>query len=219
MNRAIRHGDCPFFTRSRFRSGVHCPVTSLPSDQTILPKVTTMLRLVVVAVLFVFSAHAGLSRQLPPEMMQAAKDELAAFSWMAGTWSGESWMQVGPGQPQTATVLEQAEFRLGDTLFLIEGRGEHDGQVVHSALATIAYSPVEHRFIMRAHRAGGLYVDADIRISDEKIIWGFEDPRAGQIRYTIQQGPNGEWVEAGEMSRDGGQTWLEFFGMTLTRED
>ena len=194
-------------------------VDSIPPTEYIATQVNMMRRLIVVSLLLVCTARAGMSQQLPPEMMQAAKDEMAAFSWMAGTWTGESWIVMGPGEPETASVLEHAEFRLNDTLFLIEGRGEHDGEVVHSALATIVYSPMERRFIMRAHRVGGMHVDADIQVSDDKIIWGFEDPRAGQIRYTIQQSSTGEWIESGEMSRDGGQTWFEFFGMTLTRKD
>jgi hypothetical protein len=36
------------------------------------------------------------------------------------------------------------------------------------------------------------------------------------MRYTIHV--NGDrWLETGRMSTDGGETWSEFFGMTLER--
>lgn len=39
----------------------------------------------------------------------------------------------------------------------------------------------------------------------------------GRVRYTITRTPDGAWREIGEASRDGGESWHQFFEMELAR--
>ncbi len=54
-------------------------------------------------------------------------------------------------------------------------------------------------------------------IREKTIVWGFTDARAGDIRFTIQLSEKGQWLELGELSRDTGKTWIQFFEMTLDK--
>ncbi len=54
------------------------------------------------------------------------------------------------------------------------------------------------------------------RVSENTLVWGFENPRAGTIRFTIKLNEKGQWFEIGEISRDG-KAWQKFFKMTLSR--
>jgi len=154
----------------------------------------------------------------PPQLIENAQDKLKALSWLEGEWTGSSWMQMGPDRRESAGVREIAEFRLDGTLLLLEGRGTTDeGAVVHSAVGVISVDPATGDYAMRAYRPGGVYVDADLEVTDSGLVWGFDNPHAGRIRYTVTHDEADNWVEHGEISRDGGQTWLPFFGMTLSR--
>jgi len=154
---------------------------------------------------------------MPPEVLKQSQDAMAKMAWFEGTWTGTGWMQLGPDNRETSDVLEEAEMRLDGTLLLLEGLGTSEGKVVHSAVGVISFSPATNSYSMRAYRPGGMFIDAEIEVGDDQIIWGFEDPRAGKIRYTVTHSEDDEWIEHGEISRDGGETWFPFFGMTLTR--
>jgi hypothetical protein len=72
---------------------------------------------------------------------------------------------------------------------------------------------------MRAYRADGQRVDADVKVAPNEMVWGFDDPRIGRIRYTMRLNEKGQWHEVGEVSRDAGQSWFQFFEMTLDRKE
>ncbi|MDX1644311.1 MAG: hypothetical protein R3244_08150, partial [Thermoanaerobaculia bacterium] len=56
----------------------------------------------------------------------------------------------------------------------------------------------------------------ELEVRDDGFVWSQEIP-VGMTRYTMQLDDRGRWVETGQISRDGGETWHAFFGMTLTR--
>jgi hypothetical protein len=49
------------------------------------------------------------------------------------------------------------------------------------------------------------------------VVWAFDVPGAGRIRYTIRLDEQGRWHEVGDRSVDG-QQWHRFFEMRLSRE-
>ena len=172
------------------------------------------------------SALMALPAAAQPTGAAPASAPMAPLAFLAGEWEGEGWMMFGPDQRHTFVQHESVEAKLGGDVLLIEGRGlasEDTSRVVHHALAVLAYDPAAERYLMRAFRAGGpggtQVVEAEATVRDGSLVWGFEDPRAGQIRYTVREDEAGRWQEVGEMSRDGGETWFQFFGMTLTRAE
>lgn len=159
-----------------------------------------------------------------PSDSAAPADPMAPLEFLVGEWRGEGWMMFGPDQRHTFVQHESVEPRLGGDVLLIEGVGratEDTSRVAHHAFAVLAYDPVTERYLMRAFRAGGpggtQPVEAAASVEDGALVWGFEDPRAGRIRYTVRENEQGRWHEVGEMSRDGGETWYQFFETTLSR--
>jgi hypothetical protein len=157
-----------------------------------------------------------------PQAPAPPAEVMKKLDFLVGHWEGEGWMMVGPGQRHTAKVTETVQRKLDGTVLLVEGvgRGVVAGQerIVHNALGVINYDRQAGGFRMRAYRAEGQQVDAEIKLGDNQIVWGFEDPRAGRIRFTMQVNKQGQWQEFGEASRDGGKTWFKFMEMTLDRK-
>lgn len=151
----------------------------------------------------------------PSEHLRAAMQK---FQFMEGTWTGTGWIQMGP-QRSEFTVDEKGAFKANNTVLVMEGIG-HDAtdstKIIHQAFGVISYDQEAGKYLMRAFRADGNYVDADISVADDgSIVWGFTHPMAGQIRYTIRL-TDGQWVESGSMSRDGA-TWMPFLEMKLNK--
>ena len=154
----------------------------------------------------------------PPEPVA-----MKPLAWIVGEWTGTGSMMTGPGTMSDASVHETATLHAGGHVLVLEGLGKAKvpGQagetVVHNAFATIWYDADAKAYRMRAFRATGHAVDAGITVADKRIVWGFRDPRAGQIRFTVNLTDDGKWHEVGENSQDG-TTWNRFFEMTLSRK-
>ena len=142
------------------------------------------------------------------------------LDWLVGEWHGNGNMMIGPGRQHDASVVEHAEVHAGGHALTLDGLGKalqgRDSIVVHSAFAVIWHDAEAARFRIKAFRATGHTVDADITVGDGSIVWGFDDPRAGRVRFTVTRTPEGRWHEVGEASRDG-TTWMKFFEMSLVR--
>jgi hypothetical protein len=164
---------------------------------------------------------ANIARAQGPATGQLA--EMKRLDFLAGQWKGEGWIEFAPGQRRTFKVNETVQSKLGGSVLLIEGigKGQFGGQgqevVVHNALATASFDEQLKQFRFRAYRMGGGYVDTEARIGARSLEWGFQDPRAGNIRFTISINEKGQWFEVGDISRDG-TTWRKFFEMTLDRQ-
>ncbi len=154
------------------------------------------------------------SLQPSPTILEAMKPVRV----MEGQWKGAGWIRMGPQRHefrQTESVLVKSN----GAVVVIDGLGRNAAdstQVIHQAFGVISFDQQTGKYLMRAFRADGNYVDADFKaLADGSMEWGFTHPMAGQIRYTIRV-KDGKWVESGVMSRDG-QNWMPFFEMTLEK--
>lgn len=57
--------------------------------------------------------------------------------------------------------------------------------------------------------------EADFDLTEDGIVWGFETPRGGRVRYTATF-TDDTWTEHGEFSHDG-ETWMPFLEMRLQK--
>jgi hypothetical protein len=168
---------------------------------------------------FAFATAAG---ALPlAAQASAPATAMAQLDWLMGEWNGMGTMAMGPGQQHEASIVERATRHAGGHAITLEGLGKAaaasgDSIVVHNAFAVLWHDTDTKTFRMKAFRATGHTVEPEIAVSDSSIVWGFTDPRAGRIRFTVTHLPDGRWHEIGEASRDG-TTWMKFFEMNLTR--
>ena len=61
-----------------------------------------------------------------------------------------------------------------------------------------------------------MFVDAEVDLAPNKLVWKFRLPGVGDTRYTIVLNDQGQWFEIGEVQKDGSE-WRKFFETTLTR--
>lgn len=157
-----------------------------------------------------------------PDATAASAREMRRLEFLHGTWRGEGVTMMAPGQQEHAAVLETAQPRVDGTVLLVEGlgwkgtQGAADYRVVHQALGVVSYDARRGGWAMRAYRGGG-WVDAELTVGDSELVWAFDQPGAGRIRYSIRLDEQGRWHEVGDRSPDGRQ-WHRFFEMRLTRQ-
>ena len=165
---------------------------------------------------------APAAAQAPADATADAAAQMQRLSFLHGTWRGEGVTTMGPGREERASVLETAQPKLDGSVLMVEGlgwkgtQGAADYHVVHNALGVVSYDARRGGWAMRAYRGGG-WVDAEVTVGDGELVWAFDQPGAGRIRYTIRLDEQGRWHEVGDMSPDG-QRWHRFFEMRLTRQ-
>lgn len=155
-----------------------------------------------------------------PLAAQEGAHPMARLGHMVGRWEGDWTRTVGPGQTQTGRIVETVQAKQDGRVLVVEGLGrEGEGgptdRVIHDALGFITWDAAAGRYAMRAFR-DGVPVDAVVEVTGDAVVWGFDDPRAGRIRFTARITAD-RWHELGELSRDGGATWMPFMETTLRR--
>jgi hypothetical protein len=158
--------------------------------------------------------------QSPFQPKKETRDALQKISFLTGNWKGMGWIQMGPEKHsfnQTETIIS----KVNGTVIQIDGLGRDEKNtemIIHQAFAIISYDSQNAKYLMKAYRGDGGQIDADAKLIDDHTFqWGFSSQMTGQIKYTISV-VNDKWTEIGEMSRDGGTTWLKYFEMTLNRQ-
>jgi len=165
----------------------------------------------VLALLLPFAAVAD-----PPS--PTAKAEMAKIAQMAGKWKGGGWIMTPQGKHESNSE-ETIEMRLDGRALLIEGfhTDVKSGEVNHHALAIIAWDDFRREYRFASALAAGRTGFFPGRLEGKNFIWTIAVPNGPTSRFTISLEDPDKWVEVGEMSRDGGATWIKFFEMNLDR--
>jgi hypothetical protein len=151
----------------------------------------------------------------------ALKQEMQKLSYFVGKWKGEALAKQRNG-PDTKIIQEEnIEFRLDNTILLIEGTGhnpENLSEVTFNALAVVSYDEETKEFKLRSHLRDGKKTDAYFKILGENHFeWGFDIQNNAKMRYDIKLDPKTKsWYEVGEYSPDG-VTWYRFIELKLTK--
>ncbi len=164
-----------------------------------------------------FALIAGAQERAPTSPAVDGASALSKLDFMVGTWKGAGWMMLGPGKRAEFTQTEVVTKKLSGALITIEGDGRDAGNAerhVHDAFATLYFLPESGEIHFTAF-SGGNRLDVVPVIGEKMFQWGFDAPY-GKTRFTLDY-TTGQWHETGELSRDGGKTWMKNFEMTLTR--
>ena len=166
----------------------------------------------ILAALFVGSfLLAQAPTQPPPEQVAA----MLKLGFMLGEWRGESWTLVGK-EKRTSTGTEIVQSKLNGTIVTIEGTFKNTaGQVVHNAFGVFSFNPRSDLYRFHAYTATGQRADAKVAMRDDGLDWSFEAGPGIQMKYKIRLDEKGEWVEKGEMTREG--TTVQVFEMRLKK--
>ncbi len=151
---------------------------------------------------------------------ESNRTNMQKIAFLVGEWQGEGWMAMGPKR-SSFRGRESVQSRLGGQVLVIEGvhegvDGAAAGTVVHHALAIVSWDQEAGAYRFNSHMLNGRSGEFKGRYEDGTFVWSMTNPQAGQIRYRIQVTDDGRWIEVGERSSDG-QSWSQFFEMTLRR--
>ena len=160
---------------------------------------------------------------LPPTLAAQStftlKPPVDQLEWMIGEWEGPASYQRGP-QTLPIRQTERVEIQSGGTAIAVRGRGffKHPDGTEEFRFEAIAvlFNNRDGTLGFRAFNMEGQYIDPTIAMTPDGLIWSFDDPRIGKVRYTTTHTAADEWHEIGEWSRDG-TTWTRFMEMTLKR--
>lgn len=179
-------------------------------------------RFVAPLALFVTTLAAESPAQSTPASGQAlaerARAALAPLAALVGQWEGDATTS-GPGRAKRYRQSEDVVFGAGRTVLMIRGTGRsaeppNAGDIEFEAAASLWFDADANRIRMRAHRAEGVAVDADVELKPDTLIWGFP-VQGGQVRYTLAF-DEGNWHEVGHFIREGAPP-IQFIDMTLTK--
>jgi hypothetical protein len=155
------------------------------------------------------------------QVASVSPEAMRKLDFLVGDWSGEAWYQMGPEGRTESRGTETVRLKAGGAALVVEGRFSAVGpdgveRVVHDAFGVIAPDPAGGYRIL-SFLADGRQGDSKLELTEDGFRWGMEIPGQGVTRYTMRLTPAGEWVETGEFSRDGGETWMPFMEMRLVR--
>ena len=152
-----------------------------------------------------------------------SKAEMKKLSFLVGEWEGTGWSRRGPSEPESFIVHEKAEWKLNGSALFVEGIGytlnkeTNEKQFGHNAIAIITNHPNENEFDFNPYsERGGNTETYSKLVGENKLIWGFNTPQGGKIRFTLLLNEHGQWYEYGEFSMDG-PSWNKFMEMTLDK--
>lgn len=151
----------------------------------------------------------------------ALKQEMQKLAYFAGKWKGEAIARQRDGSTTKIIQEENIEYRLDNTLLLIEGTGrnpENLNEITFNALAVVNFDEATKEFKFRSHLRDGKQTDAYFKVlGDNHFEWGFDIQGNAKMRYDIKLDPKTKsWLEIGEYSPDGA-TWYKFIELKLTK--
>jgi hypothetical protein len=131
------------------------------------------------------------------EIQRAAMSKLG---FLIGRWSGEASLLRGPGQFMDLNQTEEAQFKLGGLVLMIEGvgRAKTDGKAVLQALGLVSFDDHSGTYTMRAFN-DGRWLESELKLEgEETITWGFA-LGAISTQSVLRMNEQGEWTEHADL--------------------
>lgn len=169
--------------------------------------------------LLVLASSAAAQRESPDRVAQV--EAMARLGFLLGDWQGTGWMQAGP-QKSEFSGHESIRSKVDGLAILVEGAYTAklpDGteRTVHESVGLMTWDAKAGNYSFATKVAAGFGGDYVAKLVDDATLeWTIPGPQR-EMRYTIHVEGN-TWTENGTMSTDGGDTWVEFFEMTLERQ-
>ena len=144
------------------------------------------------------SLSLSLAAQQPvSNSVDVQREAMRKLSFLAGHWSGPVTIVRGPDEALHLTQTEDVDYKLDGLVLLIAGKSTSaDGNVLFTALATLAYDDASHTYRFRAYNDGH-YLDTELSVPTNGFSWSFTAGPA-HIVNTMHLTSKGEWNEVTE---------------------
>jgi len=150
--------------------------------------------------------------------LEAQRTAMKKLSFLVGRWSGEASVLRPPGQFVAMSQTEEAQFKLGGLVLIIEGIGrkKSDGTLALQAVGLISFDDESGTYRMRAFN-DGRWLESEVKLADggNAITWGFT---LGEMRTAslLRLNEKGEWTEHADLTI-GSQPPLKLVDLTVRR--
>jgi hypothetical protein len=134
--------------------------------------------------------------------LEAQRAAMKEVSFLVGKWAGEARLLRGPGESVELLQTEEAQYKLGGLILVIEGLGitKSSGQPVLQAFGIVSYDDESATYRMRAFN-DGRFLETQVALLEEGkgMTWGFilADIRTNSV---LRINENGEWTEVAELT-------------------
>ena len=150
--------------------------------------------------------------------LEAQRAAMKRLSFLVGTWIGEAQVLRAPGQTVQLVQSEEAQFKLGGLILVIEGIGKtSEGATVLQAFGVISYEDDRNAYRMRAFN-DGRFLETEVTLLDEGkgMSWGFA---LGEVRTksVLRINERDEWTEMHEINI-GSQPTKKLMEVVVRRE-
>ena len=132
--------------------------------------------------------------------LDAQRAAMKKLSFLAGSWSGEARILLGPAAGELIQT-EEAAYKLDGLVLMIEGVGKKkaDGKPALQAFGVISYDDAAATYHMRAFN-DGRFLETEVKLAEDGqgITWGFT---FGEIKTSsrLRINEKGEWTELTEL--------------------
>src|SRR5438309_604310 len=136
----------------------------------------------------------------PPRVpdLAAQRAAMKKLDFIIGKWAGEARLLRGSGETVELFQIEEAQYKLGELLVMMEGigRAKSNGQVLLQALAIISYDDEGGTYHLRAFNDDHFLETQMNLLEDGKgITWAFA-LREVRTSSVLRINEHGEWTES-----------------------
>jgi hypothetical protein len=141
---------------------------------------------------------------------------------MIGQWEGSAEART----PQGLAAMRQTEdvrVELGGNLMVVEGIGRRleaegePGEIAFNAYGVLSVDAQSGVVYLDAFTMEGRHTRVAPGVTEDGFEWSITPEQGPRIHYVMRMDEAGRWIETGEVSLDGGGSWMPFFEMTLER--
>lgn len=145
--------------------------------------------------------------------------KMEALSKLQGKWSGTGWYQEGRQERHQIKQTENVYSKLDGKILVIEGQGRNaeTDDITFEAFGVMYYEESQGQYLLSTYTnvQDRGHTVASAKFEGDNLIWWFETPSGGTVRYTINFTET-TWIEDGHFSPDG-EKWYPFFHMELKK--
>ena len=166
----------------------------------------------------------GLMLAAPIASAQDLHPSLEPFAMMIGQWEGTAEARTPQGL-MTMQQTENVRVELGGNLIVVEGMGRQldaegePGEVVFNAYGILSVDAETGAVYLDAFTKENRHKRVQPTVTEDGFEWSITPEQGPRMHYVMRMDEQGRWTETGEVSLDGGTTWMPFFEMTLERID
>ncbi len=158
------------------------------------------------------------------EVKKLRKSELRKVDFLVGTWKGKGWIMMGRDGRKNFTITEKVQPKLNGEIVVVDGLGKSKDEktgverIIHQAYGVFYFDSKTKKLKFRFYKADGAEGETTPIFFENKMVWQLDVPEYGvTTKFTEYINEKGNWLETGEVTRDGGKTWFKFFEMELSK--